>query len=103
MIIILEVLIAYQVQDDFVSNDFAVKGSESECFVIKSCGKWLFEWSSDVKGLSKKGGSIEPFKPPPDPPLYCISIIIGIGIAMIFAKTLIEHTPKSHLKKHSLA
>jgi len=25
-----------------------------------------------------------------------------IGIAMIFAKTLIEHTPKSHLKKSIL-
>jgi len=31
MIILLEALIAYQVQDDIVSNDFAVKGSESEC------------------------------------------------------------------------
>ena len=26
-----------------------------------------------------------------------------IGIAMIFVKTLIEHTPKSHLKKHPSA
>jgi len=27
------------VQDDIVSNDFGVKRSESECLVIKSCGK----------------------------------------------------------------
>jgi len=26
------------VQDDIVSNDFAVKSSESECFVIKIAG-----------------------------------------------------------------
>ena len=26
-----------------------------------------------------------------------------IGIAMIFSKTLLEHTPKSHLKKHPSA
>ena len=26
-----------------------------------------------------------------------------IGIAMIFAKTLIEHVPKSHLKKYPSA
>jgi len=44
MMIILEVLIAYQ------CNDFAVKRSESEGLVIK--------------GLSKKGGSLNPLDPP---------------------------------------
>jgi len=39
MIIILEMLIAYQVQDDIVSNDFAARRSEIECLVIKSCGR----------------------------------------------------------------
>jgi len=39
MIIILEALIACQVQDGIVSNDFTANGSESECFAIKPCGK----------------------------------------------------------------
>jgi len=55
-----------------------VKRCESECLVIKSCGKWLCDntlililsqifssLSSDVKGLSlpgKKEGSIETFE-----------------------------------------
>jgi len=60
IIIILEVLIVYQVQDDIVSNHFAV----SEYPDIKSCGtnfKVFSSLSSDVKGLSKNGGSMEPF------------------------------------------
>jgi len=35
--------------------------------------------SSDVKGLSKKGGSMEHFEPL-DLPLYFISIIIGVSL-----------------------
>jgi len=67
-----------------VSNGFAVKRSESECFGIKPCGtvakclcltKIFSSLSSDVKGLSKKGVSMEPF----DPSLHCISIIIIIN------------------------
>jgi len=46
-IIILEALIVYQVQNDIVSNDFVVKRSESECFLIKSCDKWLCDWYTD--------------------------------------------------------
>jgi len=44
MTIILEVLIACQVMDDIVSNDFAAKRIESGCLFIKSCGKWLCDW-----------------------------------------------------------
>jgi len=78
MIINLEALIVYRLQDDLVSNDFMVKTSKclvtnlvvSDCvadaliLVYLNLSKIFSSLSSDAKGLSKKKDSMKPFESP---------------------------------------